>query len=159
MGRPKKINLNDLKQTNGNLEAPTTSVKEVIAASILEVKKEEIKPTEVKAYAAHGALTPNQSDTINSILRKYKKDAYGKYVDHKHYSQEINKMGISELHAHAIDVSVIPTSDKDRLIKNLEVAFGTHMNKNVPKVFPPSSLSAEGAKEIEKILAAKLGKK
>lgn len=163
MGRTKKIRLEDLKQTNGNSESNKT-VKEVVAQERVmpEIKSEVIakeQNPEDKAYVAHGALSPAQTNNINALLKKFRRSPYDKFETTTEYSKAINEMSLGELHAHSIEVQVIPTSDKEKLIKNLENAFGVYINKNVAKIFPPSNLTVKGAAEIERIIAAKLSKK
>lgn len=164
MGRPRKINVTELRQASGNVETEV-SLKEVITKdSLIESKASEIKNLEEKtegekSYVVHGALAPDQSNSINNILKKYRKDIYRNYDEPKQYVDAIRKMSLSELHSHAIDVSVIPTSDKEKLIKNLENAFGIYINKQVPRTFPKSNLTVNAVKNIEEIIAKRLGKK
>ena len=161
----KKIDISELKQARVNL--PFTSenveteknVKEVIASETKLMEKIEIKKPEEKAYVAHGALSPEQTNNINNLLKRYRRSPYDKYDTTIDYSKAINAMSLTELHTHAIDVQVIPTSDKDKLIKNLENAFGVHINKIAPKIFPPSNLTVKGAAEIEALLASKMPRK
>lgn len=161
MGRPKKIRLEDLKQTNGKVDIEKSIVQERVAPEIKSevVAKATDDNPENKAYVAHGALSPTQTNNINALLKKFKRSPYDKFETTAEYSKAINNMSLTELHAHSIDVQVIPTSDKDKLIKNLENAFGVYINKNAPKVFPASNLTVRGAAEIEKIIASKLPKK
>jgi hypothetical protein len=158
MGRPRKINVNELRQINGQVEAPKT-VQEVTKPDTQEVKAEVVTDKSQETYVVHGALAPTQTNSISSILKKYRKNIYGNYNEPKEYVDAIRKMSLSELHAHAIDVSVIPTSDKEKLIKNLENAFGIYINKQVPKTFPPSNLTVQASKNIEEIIAKRLNKK
>jgi hypothetical protein len=162
----KKININELKQARGNIE-PEKTVKEVIAESQNSETKNEVSGTEVKeteastkvtekAYVAHGALSPDATNNINAILKRYKRSEFEKYTTTAEYSKAIGAMSLNALHSHAIDVQVIPTSDKEKLIKNLENAFGVYINKNAPKEFPPSNLTIKNKDEIEAIIAKKM---
>lgn len=170
MGRPRKINVNELRETKGNIlfnsenVETTKNVKEIIAQERVspELKSEVISKDEVSVankFVVHGAIAPDQANSINNILKKFRKDLYVRFSNEpREYSAAIKKMSLSELHAHAIDVSVIPTSDKEKLIKNLENAFGVYINKQIPRTFP-ANLSAQASKNIEEIISKKLGKK
>lgn len=178
-----KMNVNDLRQSNGvvpftskNVEVEK-NVKEIIAHQkelnkikdkenpIVEEKSLEAnakveEKTEVvaeqKAYVAHGALPPENVNNIEAVLKRYHRSPYDKYTTTAEYMKAVSTMNTNQLHEHAVEVNVIPTSDKEKLVRNLENAYGVYINKHAPRIFPPSNLTVQNKDEIERVIASKM---
>lgn len=158
MGRPRKVSIDEFRQTNGKAEVQTASVKDIVSAKPEEVKPVEAPVTEKKQsqYVIHGALTSEAAENISNLLKRVSRSPFSHWNTPQEYSSAINKMQIGDLHRHAIEVSIIPTTDKDKLIKQLETAYGVYANRQIPKSMVPSNLTADAAKNIQEILAKRV---
>lgn len=145
MGRPKKINVNELSQTAGALPIQNKEVAKVVEPKV------ETKLKDIQSNVSTGSL---ENTNVSSILSKMIKDPYQGYRNLSEYTSAIRLMTISELHRHSIEVAkVVPTGDRTRLLTKLEYEYATAQNKKFVKFPVASTITAEQTENIKAIMA------
>jgi hypothetical protein len=103
------------------------------------------------AHQAHGALPP----AVNMAEMFGLKSAYtAANIDQ--YRKQLSSYTITDLHAHAHNVGVIPMDPKEKLISALEKKFVETKSKEQPMRVLPTNVNPGGQEFIKRFMAGEL---